>query len=233
MWKTDLKSVNEKAADALADPEKYPNLFPDLDWAVKVEEIYKSARFNHVAAASYPTAKNDLELDLIEMVKSQATTTSSAPVAAPKEPSKDEEDEEVAKDDELVAEIRSVSIAPPASEPVVSPALSPKKVASPLPSPKKEVSPLPSPEKDSVSKTTAVTESKADVENDDDEDFDALLAEETEALKKSTPVPSQPVAAPAEDDDDDDVDLDEDEGNAEDNAADDTADLLDEDEEDW
>jgi hypothetical protein len=36
LWKTDLKTVNEKAAEALADPAKYPNLFPDLDWAVKV-----------------------------------------------------------------------------------------------------------------------------------------------------------------------------------------------------
>jgi hypothetical protein len=36
LWKTDLKSVNEKAAEALADPEKYPNLFPDLSYALQV-----------------------------------------------------------------------------------------------------------------------------------------------------------------------------------------------------
>jgi coatomer subunit beta' len=36
LWKADLKQINEKAADALADPAKYPNLFPDLDWAIKV-----------------------------------------------------------------------------------------------------------------------------------------------------------------------------------------------------
>jgi coatomer subunit beta' len=36
LWKSDLKLVNEKAAEALADPEKYPNLFPDLEWALKV-----------------------------------------------------------------------------------------------------------------------------------------------------------------------------------------------------
>jgi hypothetical protein len=29
-WKKDLASVNPKAADALADPEDYPNLFPGL-----------------------------------------------------------------------------------------------------------------------------------------------------------------------------------------------------------
>ena len=36
LWKTELKSINEKAADALADPQKYPNLFPDLEWGLKV-----------------------------------------------------------------------------------------------------------------------------------------------------------------------------------------------------
>ena len=38
MWKTDLKQINEKAAEALADPLKYPNLFPDLQWALQVSE---------------------------------------------------------------------------------------------------------------------------------------------------------------------------------------------------
>jgi coatomer subunit beta' len=36
LWKADLKTINEKAAEALADPAKYPNLFPDLEWAIKV-----------------------------------------------------------------------------------------------------------------------------------------------------------------------------------------------------
>ena len=36
IWKRDLKTINEKAAEALADPVKFPNLFPDLSWALKV-----------------------------------------------------------------------------------------------------------------------------------------------------------------------------------------------------
>ncbi len=32
-WRADLKQVNEKAAEALADPVRYPNLFPDLMYA--------------------------------------------------------------------------------------------------------------------------------------------------------------------------------------------------------
>jgi coatomer subunit beta' len=30
LWKLDLKSVNEKAAESLADPLEYANLFPDI-----------------------------------------------------------------------------------------------------------------------------------------------------------------------------------------------------------
>ena len=44
LWKDDLKHVNEKAADALADPTKYPNLFPDLEVALQVEEMFKKQR---------------------------------------------------------------------------------------------------------------------------------------------------------------------------------------------
>mmetsp|Transcript_15386 Transcript_15386/g.23181 ORF Transcript_15386/g.23181 Transcript_15386/m.23181 type:complete len:1014 (+) Transcript_15386:125-3166(+) len=80
LWKKDLKSINEKAADALADPEKYPNLFPDLQWALKVESIFKSARHNFVPARSFPTAKEDLNLNLIDIVKNQAMSQMSAPL---------------------------------------------------------------------------------------------------------------------------------------------------------
>eukprot|EP00761_Pharyngomonas_kirbyi_P013320 gb/GECH01013348.1/.p1 GENE.gb/GECH01013348.1/~~gb/GECH01013348.1/.p1 ORF type:complete len:859 (+),score=194.26 gb/GECH01013348.1/:1-2577(+) len=42
LWKDDLKKVNEKAAEALADPFEYPNLFPGFDAAVKAEESRQS-----------------------------------------------------------------------------------------------------------------------------------------------------------------------------------------------
>ncbi len=38
LWKEDLKKVNEKAAESLADPVKYANLFPDLQYALKVKK---------------------------------------------------------------------------------------------------------------------------------------------------------------------------------------------------
>ena len=83
LWKNDLKQINEKAADSLADPFKYPNLFPDLDYALKIEETFKSRRGSSILASSYPTAKADLELNLIELMKNNSISIDSAPAPAP------------------------------------------------------------------------------------------------------------------------------------------------------
>ena len=72
LWKKDLATVNEKAAEALADPTKYPNLFPDLDVALKVEQMFLAGRDRFVPATSYSTAKAELTLDLCAIVKAQA-----------------------------------------------------------------------------------------------------------------------------------------------------------------
>ena len=72
IWKSDLSKINEKAAEALADPAKYSNLFPDLEWALKVEDVFKERRDNLIPATSFEEAKGQLELDLIEIFKSQA-----------------------------------------------------------------------------------------------------------------------------------------------------------------
>lgn len=98
LWKENLKQINEKAAEALADPVDYPNLFTDLDWALKVEDIFKSARHNHVPASSYPTAKDDLNLDLIALVKAQAIAASN-PVTSEEVEEKTEEKTEKVKEE--------------------------------------------------------------------------------------------------------------------------------------
>lgn len=36
LWQADLKKVNAKAAESLASPAEYPNLFPDWEIALKV-----------------------------------------------------------------------------------------------------------------------------------------------------------------------------------------------------
>ncbi len=38
VWKTDLALQNPRAAESLANPAEYPNLFPDLEDALKAEK---------------------------------------------------------------------------------------------------------------------------------------------------------------------------------------------------
>lgn len=69
LWREDLRRVSERAAASLADPAEYPNLFPDLDWALKVEEVSKRNGGKLVPASEYLAAKDDLDLDLITLIK--------------------------------------------------------------------------------------------------------------------------------------------------------------------
>jgi len=86
LWKEDLSKVSETAANALADPASHPELFPDRDVALQVEKMFMAQReatkVTGISASDYPTAKDDLELDLIALVKSQAAAGGGAPAAA-------------------------------------------------------------------------------------------------------------------------------------------------------
>lgn len=39
LWKEDLAKQNKKAANSLADPTDYENLFPEFQEALKAEEV--------------------------------------------------------------------------------------------------------------------------------------------------------------------------------------------------
>ena len=39
LWKEDLAKVNKKAADSLADPSEYENLFPEFQEALQAEQV--------------------------------------------------------------------------------------------------------------------------------------------------------------------------------------------------
>ena len=39
LWKEDLGKVNKKAADSLADPSEYENLFPEFQEALQAEQV--------------------------------------------------------------------------------------------------------------------------------------------------------------------------------------------------
>lgn len=53
-WKNDLAGLNSKAADALADPDEYPNLFPGLEDAVAAEPATAKTQ---AAIASLPASQ--------------------------------------------------------------------------------------------------------------------------------------------------------------------------------
>ena len=39
LWKEDLGKINKKAADSLADPSEYENLFPEFQEALQAEQV--------------------------------------------------------------------------------------------------------------------------------------------------------------------------------------------------
>jgi len=83
LWKNDLTKVSETAANALADPASHPELFPDHDVALQVEQMFLGQRMatkaTGISAYDYQTAVGDLDLDLIALVKAQGGGGGAAP----------------------------------------------------------------------------------------------------------------------------------------------------------
>jgi len=73
LWREDLQTINQKAAESLADPMEYGNLFPDLVWALKIEQILNPRRTNLFPAAFYSEYKDDISRDLISELKKLGT----------------------------------------------------------------------------------------------------------------------------------------------------------------
>jgi coatomer subunit beta' len=73
LWKEDLASVSETAAQALAAPSANPEFFPDLSIGIQVEQMFLAQREQTkgvgMASIEYPTAKGDMDLNLIELIK--------------------------------------------------------------------------------------------------------------------------------------------------------------------
>lgn len=67
LWRDDLKTVNRKAAEALADPGEYVNLFPNFDLALQAEKI-AAARYASLRPASdFPMVEANPLRDPIEV----------------------------------------------------------------------------------------------------------------------------------------------------------------------
>jgi coatomer subunit beta' len=76
LWKKDLSAVSESAASALATPSENPDLFPDMEIALQVEKMFlgqrDSTKATGIPASDYFTAKDDLDLNLIELIKGRS-----------------------------------------------------------------------------------------------------------------------------------------------------------------
>ncbi|XP_035697788.1 coatomer subunit beta'-like [Branchiostoma floridae] len=69
LWKEGLAKTNPKAADSLADPTQYENLFPGLREAFDTEVYVKAQRQELKPAAAYPTIPMNFERNLTEEVQ--------------------------------------------------------------------------------------------------------------------------------------------------------------------
>ena len=99
LWKEDLASVSETAAKALAIPSENKEFFPDLEIALQVEQMFLSQRdaskATGISAGDYLTAKDDLELNLIELIKAKQGGGDAAAPAADAGESKEAAEPEV------------------------------------------------------------------------------------------------------------------------------------------
>ncbi|NXG38361.1 COPB2 protein, partial [Dromaius novaehollandiae] len=69
LWRENLSKVNQKAADSLADPTEYENLFPGLKEAFVVEEYVKQSLADLRPAREYPLVTPNEERNLLEEAK--------------------------------------------------------------------------------------------------------------------------------------------------------------------
>ena len=90
LWKEDLAHISETAAKALAIPKENAELFPDMDIALQVEQMFLAQRektkTTGIPAKDYLTAKDDLDLNLIQLIKARSQPP-------PPEPSEEKTDD--------------------------------------------------------------------------------------------------------------------------------------------
>lgn len=94
LWKKDLSSISKRAADALASPDQYANLFPDFEYALKAEELLKSKRAVDIPASECAEHLEDAKIDIISQLKEAEFEEEEGAVE------EEEEEEEVAAEED-------------------------------------------------------------------------------------------------------------------------------------
>ncbi|PWZ06357.1 Coatomer subunit beta'-1, partial [Zea mays] len=69
IWRDDLSKINPKAAESLADPSEYPNLFEDWQVALTVEKSVASQRGNYLPADQYLNHAEKSDMTIVEAFK--------------------------------------------------------------------------------------------------------------------------------------------------------------------
>ncbi|KAL3633027.1 hypothetical protein CASFOL_026011 [Castilleja foliolosa] len=69
LWRKDLNKINQKAAESLADPEEYPNLFDEWQVALAVESKAAETRGNYPPAAEYVQHLDRSTASLVEIYR--------------------------------------------------------------------------------------------------------------------------------------------------------------------
>ncbi len=71
IWRKELSKINAKAAESLADPGQYSNLFPDLDLALKAEQQQRQQRKEKVPAQHFQDYEGSTMANLIEEIRGE------------------------------------------------------------------------------------------------------------------------------------------------------------------
>ena len=119
-WRDDLAKVSKRAAESLADPNEYGNLFPNLQFALKAEKMFLKQREEATPANQYLGSKAELDRDLIEEMKNiQASEEENVEENVPEEQGDDEEAREGGGDggtEAAAATAAAATAATPAAE---------------------------------------------------------------------------------------------------------------------
>ena len=175
LWKENLSKVSPPAAEALADPSAYPALFPDLDVALQVEQLFLQNRSTPLAAGAYPTAKGDMELDLISLIKNGGASALPTPPSLPP------------------AAIKTASGAP-SPPPVKAAAASPSPPSSSPPPPAAPAGPSPR----AVAAAAATAAAAAKLQQEQEEHEQQLLLQQQQQQQEEEEERSRQEAAAAE-----------------------------------